>query len=123
MSLSDKGIHKTYHLTDPDPYTVTEIYSLLTHAYLKRKPAGKIPIAAGKAVLPIKPLRKFLGVEKEALDYFTWNGRFDCSQALADLAGSGISCPNFKDGIGSLVEFFSIAGIKFPFVKKFLRKF
>jgi hypothetical protein len=54
----------------------------------------------------IKSIRKYLGVEKEALDYFTWMGNFDCTQAVTDLKDSGITCPDFKDGIKAMTEFY-----------------
>ncbi|WP_409294615.1 SDR family oxidoreductase [Peribacillus sp. SCS-26] len=107
LTLDQKGAGKTYHLTDPDPYTVTEIYSLLVEAYLDKKPRGRLPLWLCRAFLSIKPFRRAFGVEKEALDYFTWEGRFECSTAISDLAGSGIKCPDLTEGIQPMVGFYS----------------
>jgi hypothetical protein len=33
-------------------------------------------------------------------------GHFDCTQAVNDLKDSGISCPDFKDGIKPMATFY-----------------
>ncbi|WP_419888640.1 SDR family oxidoreductase [Neobacillus niacini] len=106
LSFLENGVGKTYHLTDPRPYRASEIYTFLMEELLNKKPIGTLPISVGKWFLSIKPMRKYLGVEKEALDYFTWMGHFDCTQAVHDLKGSGIKCPDFKDGIKSMTAFY-----------------
>jgi hypothetical protein len=73
---------------------------------LNKKPMGTLPLLVGKGFLSIKPMRKYLGVEKEALDYFTWMGHFDCTQAVNDLKESGIRCPDFKDGVKAMTAFY-----------------
>ncbi|WP_325048716.1 SDR family oxidoreductase [Peribacillus glennii] len=106
LALYKDGARKTYHLTDPDPLTATEIYELFVGELYKCKLKGTLPLSVSRAMLSIKPLRSFLGVEKEALDYFTWMGVFVCSQAQKDLDGSGIKCPRFSDGVPSMVDFY-----------------
>ncbi|OCA89807.1 SDR family oxidoreductase [Bacillus sp. FJAT-27986] len=106
LTLSPKGAGKTYHLTDPNPYTVTDIYKLFLKGYNGKRPIGYLPFGLTKMALSIKPIRKFLGVEVESLDYFTWKGEFDCVQAQADLAEGGILCPDFKEGVVPMVEYY-----------------
>ena len=106
LSFLEKGIGKTYHLTDPRPYRAAEIYGFMMKELLNKKPKGTLPLSVGKWFLSIGPARKFLGVEKEALDYFTWMGQFDCTQAVKDLEGSGIVCPDFKDGLKPMTNFY-----------------
>ncbi|MEH7177396.1 SDR family oxidoreductase [Neobacillus vireti] len=106
LSFLEKGAGKTYHLTDPHPYRAVEIYSFLMLELMNKKPKGTLPLSVGKWFLSIKPLRKYLGVEKEALDYFTWLGHFDCTQALNDLKGSEIECPDFKAGLKPMTSFY-----------------
>ncbi len=45
---------------------------------------------------------------EEALDYFQCASRYDCSQAIADLHGSGITCPQFDDYVGAAVRYFQV---------------
>ena len=106
LTLSPKGVGKTYHLTDPNPYTVSVIYKLLSTEYNGKRPIGYLPFGFTKRVLSIKPLRKFLGVELESLDYFTWKGEFDCTQAQVDLSEGGITCPDFKEAVLPMIEFY-----------------
>ncbi|MEH7012948.1 SDR family oxidoreductase [Neobacillus niacini] len=106
LSFLKKGEGKTYHLTDPRPYRASEIYTLLMEELINKKPKGTLPLSVGKLFLSIKPMRKFLGVEKEALDYFTWMGHFDCTYSVNDLEGSGIECPDFKDGLKPMTSFY-----------------
>jgi nucleoside-diphosphate-sugar epimerase len=106
LSFFENGEGKTYHLTDPRPYRATEIYSFMMREMLNKQPIGTLPLTVGKWFLSIKPMRKYLRVEKEALDYFTWMGHFDSTQAVNDLKDSGISCPDFKEGIKPMTAFY-----------------
>lgn len=106
LSFFEKGAGKTYHLTDPNPYRASEIYEMVMEALISKRPKGSIPLSLGKWCLGIKPIRKYLGVEKESLDYFSWMGQFDCTQTLNDLKDSGIRCPDFKEGIQAMTRFY-----------------
>ncbi|MDX8365791.1 SDR family oxidoreductase [Cytobacillus sp. IB215665] len=101
------GEGKTYHLTDPSPYKASEVYTMLMGELLHKKPRGRIPISLTRTFLQIKNLRKVLGVEKESLDYFSYEARFDCSTAKNDLKGSGITCPDFKSGVKEMVAYYN----------------
>ncbi|MFC9596595.1 SDR family oxidoreductase [Peribacillus butanolivorans] len=106
LALYKESAGKTYHLTDPNPCTATEVYELFVGELYKKKPKGYVPMVLSQAFLSIRPVRAYLGVEKEALDYFTWKGRFDSTEAQKDLAGSGIVCPNFRKGVPAMVDFY-----------------
>ncbi|WP_113927722.1 SDR family oxidoreductase [Bacillus sp. P14.5] len=101
-----EGIGQTYHLTDPHPYQVKDIYSSILWELNRKKPAGKIPLSLASVSLGFSPVRRYLKVEKEALDYFSWNGSFDCSLALKHLSSSGIACTDFLETLGSMVKFY-----------------
>ncbi|MCK1992718.1 SDR family oxidoreductase [Peribacillus muralis] len=106
LALYKEGAGKTYHLTDPNPCTASEIYELFVEELYNKKPKGHLPLSLSQAFLSIRQVRAYLGVEKEALDYFTWKGHFDCSLAQADLTASGIVCPDFKEGVPAMVDFY-----------------
>ncbi|WP_285766388.1 SDR family oxidoreductase [Peribacillus sp. SI8-4] len=106
LALYKEGAGKTYHLTDPNPCTAREIYELFVAELHNQKPRGHVPLSLSKAFLSIPSLRRYLGVEKEALDYFTWKGRFDCSLAQGDLKASGIMCPDFREGVPAMVDYY-----------------
>ena len=107
LSHSDQGIGKTYHITDPKPYSVNELYRMICEKMTGRSPKGRIPLPLAKGALGLSYLRKFFGVEKEAMDYFTCLASFDCSQAQKDLDGSGIVCPDFKESLDVMVSYYN----------------
>jgi nucleoside-diphosphate-sugar epimerase len=106
LSFNPKGVGKTYHLTDPNPYSVKHIYEMLMKEFLQKSPKGVLPIKLAKFFLRYKQIERLLNVEKEALDYFEWKGKFNCSIAQDDLKGSGIVCPDFKEGLKAMVAFY-----------------
>lgn len=106
LALSPVGEGKTYHLTDPHPYKMWELQKMLTEEYTGKTPKGRIPLSLLKLPLSLSPVRKFLQIEKEAIDYFTIKSSYDVTQALTDLEGSGISCPDLKDTVKPMIEFY-----------------
>lgn len=107
LTFAEIGIGKTYHLTDPKPYKVAELYEMMMAELLQKQPKGALPISLARAALNFRMFRNYLGVEKEALDYFTWRGYFDSSEAQDDLRESGINCPDFKLGISAMASFYN----------------
>lgn len=106
LALAPIGEGKTYHLTDPNPYTMKELHKMLTESYLGKTPKGKLPLGLAKGALSFAAIRKWLHVEKEVLDYFVYKSSFDASQTIADLEGSGITCPDLKDTVEPMVNFY-----------------
>ncbi|GGA85567.1 SDR family oxidoreductase [Ornithinibacillus halotolerans] len=106
LSFHPNGEGKVYHLTDPNPYKMWELQKILTYAYLGRTPKGRIPLSMLKALLSIKPLRKWLKTEVEALDYFMIHSSYDSSQTTKDLEGSGIACPDLIDTVEPMINFY-----------------
>lgn len=108
LSHEEIGVGKTYHLTDPKPYKMREIYKMMLKEYTGKTPIGTLPISLTKAFLSIPLIRKWLRVEKEALDYFMINTQYDCSIVQEDLKHSGIQCPDLKDVIKNMIDYYRI---------------
>lgn len=106
LAMHPAGQGKTYHLTDPAPLNMMELQCLLMEHYLGRKPKGILPVKLASKSLQLKPVRKWLGVEAEAMDYFIYQSSYDATQALQDLEGSGINCPPLASTIPSMVAFY-----------------
>lgn len=106
LAIHDIGINKTYHLTDPAPYQMPEIYTMLLKEYLNRKPSFFISNSLTKHFLNYSRLRKWLMVEKEAIDYFTYDTRYDTTLAQRDLSLGNIKCPDLKSTLPSMIEFY-----------------
>ncbi|WP_164669700.1 SDR family oxidoreductase [Virgibacillus doumboii] len=106
LAIDPVGEGKTYHLTDPNPYTMGELTKMLSEAYLGRTPQGTIPWSWMNGMLSAAPIRRWLQVEQEAMDYFVIDSSYDCSVAVNDLQESGISCPDLKDTINPMIDFY-----------------
>lgn len=106
LANHDVGIGKTYHLTDPNPYTMHDIYKMLAEYYLGKTPRHTLPLAAVKLGLSNRFVRNFLRVEKEAIDYFTIHSHYDTTNAARDLQDANIHCPDLKDSLQSMIAFY-----------------
>ncbi|WP_431801694.1 SDR family oxidoreductase [Halobacillus andaensis] len=107
LAHNKPSIHKTYHLTDPHPYTAHDLYHLFTKHYLGREPAINLPLPFAQSALSLKSIRRLAGVQKQALAYFTCESEYQQEQALADLNDARISCPDLKSYLPALVEYYS----------------
>jgi thioester reductase-like protein len=106
LAHAEKAVGKTYHLTDPKPYRMRDVYRMMMEAYLHKKPVGTMPLSFARGLLSIPSVRKWLRVEKEALDYLTCQAEYDASIAQQDLAEAGIVCPDFADTLASMIAFY-----------------
>ncbi|TCT20374.1 thioester reductase-like protein [Melghiribacillus thermohalophilus] len=97
---------ETYHLTDPNPYTARELYAMFMDQYLNQTPTFILPTMTAKMFLSIPGIRKWLRVEKEALDYFTNQCQFDPSNARKRLRDSNIECPDFQTILPNIVSYY-----------------
>lgn len=102
----EEAIGKTVHLTDPNPHPVQEVYRTMVKEMTGKFPKGRIPLFLAKTALELKSVRTMLGVEKETIDYLTWNASFDCSIAKALLSKANITCPDFIKTIPTMVRFY-----------------
>ncbi|WP_164462139.1 SDR family oxidoreductase [Bacillus sp. FJAT-42376] len=106
LSLRREAAGQTFHVTDPHPGTIGELYTLFLKELLNRRPLGILPPSAAKAGLSSDWLCRWLGIRKQALDYFQYDVRYDCSNLKRHLDGSGIVCPNIREYGHKLVQFY-----------------
>ncbi|QUG40898.1 SDR family oxidoreductase [Psychrobacillus sp. INOP01] len=106
-SFSDEAIGQTIHLTDPQPYPVEEVYRAFVKEITGKFPKWRLPLPIAKSSVGLYPVRKFLQVEKETLDYLTWNATFDTTNAESILEKGKISCPDFIQSIPSMITFYN----------------
>lgn len=96
----------TVHLTDPTPHPVEEVYRAMVHEMTGAYPKGRLPKKMAALSMSLPPVRKYLGVEAETLDYMDWQAKFDTRRAEALLAGSGIECADFLETMPAMVAFY-----------------
>src|SRR5699024_12799555 len=63
LAINDIDINKTYHLADPNPYTMSQIYQMIIAEYLDRQPRLQVPSSLTKKTLELSLLRKWIKVE------------------------------------------------------------
>ncbi len=106
LSVLDRSLGKTYQLTDPNPPSAREVASIFSG--LLGKKAIWLPIKPSvlHALLETVPgLEHLTGLPAETLDYFSFTTTYDTTHTTADLEGTGLACPAFKDYAGTLLEF------------------
>jgi hypothetical protein len=106
LSILRESRSRTYHLTDPSPLSAFEISRLFARALGKRFLFVPVPKAVARAALSPGPVRSWLGMPIQALDYFDHPCTYDASQATADLALLGVKCPRLPDYVDRLVTFY-----------------
>ncbi|MGB7981019.1 MAG: SDR family oxidoreductase [Candidatus Nanopelagicales bacterium] len=106
LSAMDKSEGRTYALTDPHPPTARTLVDAFASYLGKRVTWVPLPLGATRALLGgIPGLEKLLGLPAEGLDYFAYRTVHSTTNAVADLVGTGISCPTFTDYAGVLLDF------------------
>lgn len=106
LSIHPIGTGKTYHLTDPAPYRMHDIQTLLSEAYIGKQPKGRIPVSIVRFALTAPFIRKWLRVEREALDYFLTQSSYSTAQASNDLKGTNITCPGFNHTAQAIIHYY-----------------
>lgn len=111
LSGIDDSEGEVYHLADPDPKTTTELLTILGDAMGKAWTFAPAIVPKDLADGAVSLLSRFNDdaaelVETGELTYFAWPPSFDCSNAVRDLEGSGIECPDLEEYADVLVEFY-----------------
>ncbi len=106
LSAMDVAVGRTYALTDPHPPTARTLVDAFAAHLGKRITWVPLPLAATRILLGgIPGLENLLGLPAEGLDYFAYRTVHSTHHAVADLAGTGITCPTFTDYAGTLLDF------------------
>ena len=106
LSVLDRSEGKTYQLTDPDPPSAREVAEIFGKHLGRRLVWLPIPVSLVRGLLDTVPGMELLtGLPAETLDYFAVPTTYGTAQAVADLKGTGVSCPRFGDYAGTLLDF------------------
>ena len=106
LSVLDRSEGKTYQLTDPDPPTAREVAEIFGKHLGKRLVWLPIPVSAVRGLIGTVPGMTLLtGLPAETLDYFMLPTTYGTANAVADLEGTGVSCPRFRDYAGKILDF------------------
>ena len=106
LSASPLSLGRTYNLTDPDGKDVRTLTRLMAKALGRSYVFVPLPLSLVRAAVSIPLVQSTLGLIPESIKYFGHRCRYDASQAKADLASLGLSCPAVETYIDVIVRFF-----------------
>ena len=96
---------KVFQLADPAPYRAREILQMALKA-LKRAPAlTHLPERVVTQLLTLPKMERLVGVSNQTLRYFNHQVEFDVSQTQLHLKDSGVTCPDLKDYLPTLLDY------------------
>lgn len=106
LSVLDRSEGKTYQLTDPNPPSAREVAEIFGKHLGRRLVWLPVPVSVVRGLLDTVPGMELLtGLPAETLDYFAFPTTYGTAHAVADLEGTGVSCPRFRDYADKLLDF------------------
>jgi thioester reductase-like protein len=105
IGRSPESVGKTFHLTDPRPLTVREVFRLVAESGGRRLTGGFIPSGVTRVLLGTPGVRWASKSPRAFLDTITTPVRYDTSNTDALLSGTPLHCPPFESYVAALVAF------------------
>ena len=106
LSVLERAVGRTYALNDPNPPTNREVAELFARHLGKRLVWLPVPLGLTRAALARIPgLEWVTGLPAEFLDYFDNPTTYTTEHTVADLEGTGLTCPPFASYAGRLLDF------------------
>jgi hypothetical protein len=66
----------------------------------------RLPLGITRTAVGLVPgMERLLGLPAEALDYFASPTTYPTTNTVAELAGTGLECPPFRNYAGKLLDF------------------
>lgn len=98
-----RAIGKTFHLVDPKPHTIRDVFEILARAAGRRTPRGFIPANVTRAILRTPGLDRLARSPRAFLDQLATSVQYSARNTEAILAGTGIEAPSFDDYAETMV--------------------
>ena len=102
LAASGSAVDSVFHLADPRPRTVEEIYSRLTRIIAGKKPSGRLPLWLLSPLLRLPPVTRATGLDRQKLICHQQHMNFSTSKTREALAGTGIVCPDIMSVVPAL---------------------
>ncbi len=92
-----RAIGQTFHLVDPKPHTIRDVFEILARAAGRRTPRGFIPANVTRAILRTPGLDRLAKSPRAFLDQLATSVQYSAKNTEAILAGTGLEAPSFDD--------------------------
>lgn len=99
-----RAIGKTFHLVDPKPHTIKEVFDILARAAGRRSPRGFIPANVTRAILRTPGLDRLARSPRAFLDQLATSVQYSARNTEALLAGTELHAPSFDDYAEAMVS-------------------
>lgn len=94
----------TFHLVDGHPLTARELFDAVADAAGRPRPTVFLPGGLARALLGLPLVRDRVRSERNFLEWFDTDVRFDDRRARSLLATGGIECPRVLEYVDALVR-------------------
>jgi thioester reductase-like protein len=98
-----RAIGKTFHLVDPKPHTIKDVFDILARAAGRRSPRGFIPANVTRAILRTPGLDRLAKSPRAFLDQLATSVQYSARNTEAILAGTDLRAPSFDDYAETMV--------------------
>lgn len=92
---------KTYHLVDPSPPTLRELYATAHKIIRGTEPAGRFPVWLAKLIARCP----FVKIPHQIFSYFKVHAYYDATNAITDLRKYGISLVSVKEFLPVIIKY------------------
>ncbi len=100
-----RAVGRTFHLVDPEPPTVREVFEVLARAADRPPPRGSVSPTLTAALMKMPGVGRLAGVPRAFLEQLAQPVEWDDRGARELLQGSGLRCPRFAEYAPSIVEY------------------
>jgi nucleoside-diphosphate-sugar epimerase len=106
LAALERSVGRTYALTDPEPPTVRQLVAAFAGHLGRRVIWVPLPLGPVRFVVDTVPgVERVFGLPAEALEYAASPTTYSTVNTVADLAGTGVTCPRFESYAGRLLDF------------------
>jgi len=105
LSLDERAVARTFHLTDPNPFPARRVYELVAELSERKLPRGFLPSGLTRRLLKAPGLERIARGPLAAMDPFDRQALYNCRGTMALLEATGVRCPTFDTYAERLVTF------------------
>ena len=105
LSRDPRAVGRTFHLTDPAPFSARSVYELVARHADRRPPRGTFPMALTRALRHAPGLGAAVRSPLAFLESLNHSVLYNCRNTLELLDGTGVRCPPLDRYVGVLVDY------------------